>query len=171
MKYLLTAFFISMLLLVSCRGNLQKHGELFAEIMITEKGLFRGVQLGEERNKILTAEQEPPAEEGASFLKYSGTVGESGSWNIRYGFEDDLLYDILFDAEFADTSEGMGLLRGFKSYFNDRYGLYIKEGGYLVWKGNPQDNSDSVIEMTDESEFGVFGQFSLSFYPQPTKSD
>jgi hypothetical protein len=163
------SIFLFMLLLASCGGKLQKHGELFSELMITEKGLFRGVQLGEERSKIIASEQEAPVEEGDEFLKYSGKLGESGIWNIRYGFEENLLYDILIDAEFADTSEGLQLLRGFRSYFNDRYGLYIKEGGYLVWKGNPDDNADSVIEMIDESELVDFGQFSLSFYPQQNK--
>jgi len=161
--------YFSLFLLFACGGKLQMHGELFSQLMITEKGLFRGVQLGEARSKILLAEQEAPVEEDELFLKYSGNLGETGIWNIRYGFEEDQLYDILVDAEFADTSEGLQLLRGFRSYFNDRYGLYIKEGGYLVWKGNPDDNADSVIEMIDESELVDFGQFSLSFYPQQNK--
>ncbi|MCB0820595.1 MAG: hypothetical protein KDC13_08225, partial [Bacteroidetes bacterium] len=159
MKTLRFSVLLILVFVASCQSNLQQHGELFSEVMLTEKGLFRGVQLGEERAKVLAAEQNTPAEEGEHFLIYSGKSGTTGDWSIRYGFEDNLVYDILFDAEFADTSEGLGLLRGFRSYFNDRYGLYIKEGGYLVWKGNPADNADAVIEMIDESEFTDFGQF------------
>ncbi len=154
----------------SCSSNLSKHGDLFSQFMMTEEGLFRGVELGYSYEKVSQIEKTAPEQSDKDFMLYSGSIGKSGIYSIRYGFEEEKLFEILVDAEFSDVNEGLKLLTGFRDYFNERYGLYIKDGGYLVWKGNSKDNPDSVIEMTDESEFSDFGQLFLSFYPQPAPS-
>lgn len=164
-------FFIFFLVLTSsCSDNLSKYGDLFAQFMLTEEGLFRGLELGYSYDKVSQIEEIAPEKSDSDFMLFSGVIGKSGVYSIRYGFEEAKLFEILVDAEFSDIEEGLKLLKGFRDYFNDRYGLYIKDGGYLVWKGNSKDNPDSVIEMTDESEFSDFGQLFLSFYPQPTST-
>ncbi|MEX1188369.1 MAG: hypothetical protein WED33_03865 [Bacteroidia bacterium] len=168
MRVSVTLLFMLLIAVSSCSDSLGKHGDLFSQFMLTEEGLFRGVELGDPYEKVTSAEKELPIKSDKTFLLFSGALGKSGVYSIRYGFEEGNLFEILVDAEFSDVNEGIDLLNGFRSYFNERYGLYIKDGGYLVWKGNSKDNPDSVIEMIDESEFTDFGQFTLSFYPQPS---
>jgi len=66
-----------------------------------------------------------------------------------------------------ETENGQKMLVGFRNYFNDKYGHYNKEAGYLVWKtpAGPV-NKDVTIEMTDESEYTELKQWSLSIYHQ-----
>lgn len=168
MKKLTLAIILINIVLISCSEGLTKHGELFSQFMITKEGLFRGLELGVPADKVIELEKATPTERTEKLIVYSGELGQSGIYTIKYGFEENLLSEILVDAEFSDKVEGIELLKGFRSYFNDRFGLYIKDGGYLVWKGNSEDNLNTVIEMNDESEFNDYGQLILSFYIQPT---
>lgn len=168
MKKLTSAIILLNIVLISCSEGLTKHGELFSQFMITDEGLFRGLELGSPVERVLQSEKTAPLKKNEKLLVYSGELGKSGIYTIKYGFEETLLSEILVDAEFSDKPEGIELLKGFSSYFNERFGLSIKDGGYLVWKGNTEDNQNSVIEMNDESEFNDYGQLILSFYIQPT---
>jgi hypothetical protein len=156
-----------LLFVASCKGRLDKHGELFSSVMKSEEGLFRGVELGELKDNVEQSEGVVPDESDTDFLLFNENIGVTGNYTIRYGFENSALSEILVSAEFDNRSEGVEMLSGFRSYFNERYGIYAKEGGYLVWKGNSKDNPGVVIEMIDESEFTDFGQFSLTFYREP----
>lgn len=155
------------IILASCKGRLDKHGELFSTLMKSEEGLFRGVELGGAIDKVEQSEGVAPDEFDKTFAIYKGSIGVTGNYSVRYGFENGEIAEILVGAEFDDREEGVKMLSGFRSYFNERYGMFQKEGGYLVWKGNANDNPGAVIEMIDESEFSDFGQFSLSFYREP----
>ncbi len=166
--------FSAILLLIvvsSCRGKLDKHGEVFAEMMKNEDGLFRGVNIGDDLDQVQRAEGIAPTDFSETLYSYEGTVGQSGSYVVRYGFENGKVYEILVEATFDENAEGLNMLNGFRDYFNEVYGTYEKEGGYLVWKTkSTSTNPDVMIEMVDESEFSDFGQFSLSIYHElPTQ--
>jgi len=81
------------------------------------------------------------------------------------------VYEILVESSFDENKEGLKMISGFRDFFNEKYGTYEKEAGYLVWKTKSAINSPNcVIEMVDESEFADFGQFSLSIYREPLAS-
>lgn len=165
-KFSLSAI-VLLLFISSCRGRLDKHGEVFAEMMKNEDGLFRGVSIGDTPDQVQRAEGVAPSDFNETMYSYEGTIGESGSFVVRYGFENGKVYEILVEANFDENAEGLNMLTGFRDYFNEMYGLYEKEGGYLVWKTKANSsNPDVMIEMMDESEFSDFGQFSLSMYHQ-----
>lgn len=150
----------------SCNGRLEKHGELFAEFMKNDDGVFRGVNIGDNMNQVENAEGSAPSDDSNNnLLSYEGSIGESGTYVIRYGFENGKVYEILVESSFDENKEGLKLISGFRDFFNEKYGAFDKDAGYLVWKTKSNINSpNSVIEMVDESEFADFGQFSLSIY-------
>ena len=158
---------IIILFLAACQGRLSKYGEEFAELMQENDGLFRGVNIGDTREQVVQAEGGEGAENTDQQLVYEGPVGEAGTYTIRYTFENDHLFEILVEASFEQTENGRKMLLGFRNYFNDQYGPYGKEAGYLVWK-TPAGavNQDVTIEMTDESEYTELKQWSLSIYHQ-----
>jgi hypothetical protein len=87
---------------------------------------------------------------------------------VRYGFENGKVYEILVESSFDENKEGLKMISGFRDFFNEKYGDFEKEAGYLVWKTKSTEHSPNcVIEMVDESEFADFGQFSLSIYREP----
>jgi len=149
----------------ACKGRLEKHGEAFAELIKNDEGIFRGLNIGDSQDAVQDAEGMAPTESDANLLTYEGKTGETGNYNIKYGFESGKLYEILVEADFDKVEEGQKMLVGFRDYFNEKYGPYEKEGGYLVWNiANGTNNQPVTIEMVDESEFADFKQWSLSIY-------
>jgi hypothetical protein len=164
---LLVLVFSCMLVLSGCRGKLYKYGESFSELMKNDDGLFRGVNIGDTPDQIQQSEGSGPTESSDVLITYNGPIGDYGTYLIRYGFENGRLYEILVDATFDEQTEGQKMLIGFRDYFNDQFGPAQKESGFLVWKTKPGNrNQDVRIEMTDESEFADFGNWSLSMYHQ-----
>lgn len=157
--------FVLTVFLVSCSGQLDKHGELFAEFMKNEDGVFRGVNIGDSVNQVESEEGTAPIESSKNLHSYEGTIGESGNYAVRYGFENGKVFEILVECSFDENQEGVKLLNGFRDFFIEKYGAFDKDAGYLVWKTKSSaDTPVCIIEMIDESEFADFGQFSLSIY-------
>ena len=163
------SIFTLAIFLSSCSGQLEKHGELFSEFMKNDDGVFRGVNIGDNMNQVESAEETAPNEDSNSnFYSYEGFIGESGTYVIRYGIENEVVYDIIVEASFDERKEGLQLIEGFRDFFNEKYGNFEKKSGYLVWKTKSDINSPKcVIEMVEESQFADFGQFSLSIYREP----
>ena len=161
------AFFMS-----SCSGQLEKHGELFAEFMKNDDGVFRGVNIGDDMTQVENAEGTATSDDSNTNLRsYDGSIGESGTYVVRYGFENGKVFEILVESSFDENKEGLKMISGFRDFFNEKYGDFEKEAGYLVWKTKSTEHSPNcVIEMVDESEFADFGQFSLSIYREPLAS-
>lgn len=167
MKMPLRTGFLCLLLLMagSCKNRLQKHGELFSDLMKSSDGIFRGLHLGDSPDIVQQAETITPTEEDNASLMYEMQLGGSGTCKIIYGFENKHLFEILAEASFENQKDGLEMLYGFRDYFNEKYGPYEKERGNLVWKvkGNGED-AGAILEMTDESEFSYLGLWSLSIY-------
>ena len=156
----------------SCNGRLEKHGELFAEFMKNDDGVFRGVNIGDNMNQVENAEGSSPNDESNNSMRsYEGSIGESGTYVVRYGFENGKVFEILVESSFDENKEGLKMISGFRDFFNEKYGDSENEAGYLVWKTKSAEHSPKcVIEMVDENEFADFGQFSLSIYREPKTS-
>lgn len=164
-----TRFLIPCLLLIvtvgACKRNLEKHGEDFASLMKNDDGLFRGVNIGDTQDQVQQAEREAPSSFTENVLTYEGQINESSDFAIRYGFENGKLYEIIVDATFEETEQGVKVINGFKNFFTERYGPYILGNGFCVW--DIKTNSSNVhIELVDDTEYDSFGQFSLNFHKQ-----
>ena len=72
-------FFIFFLVLTSsCSDNLSKYGDLFAQFMLTEEGLLRGLELGYSYDKVSQIEEIAPEKSDSDFMLFSGVIGKSG---------------------------------------------------------------------------------------------
>jgi hypothetical protein len=165
MKLRLMPVFVLLVLVGSCKNRLEKHGELFSDLMKSPDGLFRGIHMGDSPDLVQQTETGSITSIDSTAISYEVHVGGSGTCTITYGFENQGVYEIITEATFEHTKDGLDLLTGFREYFNELYGPYEKERGNLVWKvkGKGPD-SGTILEMTDESEFTDFGLWSLSIY-------
>lgn len=164
-----TRFLISCLLLIvtvsACKRNLEKYGEDFASLMKNDDGLFRGVNIGDTQDQVQQTERDAPASFTDNVLTYEGQINETSDYAIRYGFENGSLYEIIVDATFEETDQGVKVIKGFKEYFTEHYGVFILGNGFCVW--DVKTNVANVhIELVDDSEYDSFGQFSLNFHKQ-----
>ncbi len=149
----------------ACKRSLEKHGEDFASLMKNDDGLFRGVNIGDTQDQVQQAEREAPSSFTENVLTYEGQINEASDYSIRYGFENGSLYEIIVDATFEETDQGVKVIHGFKSYFTERYGAFILGNGFCVWDVKTS-TANVHIELVDDSEYDSFGQFSLNFHKQ-----
>lgn len=164
MVRILTVFFI-ILLASGCKNRLEKYGEPFSGLMKSSNGIFRGVHLGDPPVIILQEEGIAPDEESKGVITYEVRVGSTGTCTIRYGFENNCLYEIIADATFDDLKEGKEMLNGFKDYYTALYGPFVEEGGYLVWSvQTPGPDHGATIEMSSEGDFLDMEHWSMSIY-------
>ena len=151
----------------ACQSRITKYGEEFSQLMMEDDGVFRGINIGDTKDQVMQTEVKSPSQSTESQLIYEGLIGENDEYTIKYGFENNRLFEILVEVSFSETADGQKMLNGFRAYFDEKYGPFNKEGGYLVWK-TPDGpvNKDVTIEMTDESEFQDFKNWTLSIYHQ-----
>ncbi|MBX7201815.1 MAG: hypothetical protein IT240_05235 [Bacteroidia bacterium] len=167
----LTSVCLLFLLCIACKNRLERHGELFAEVMKTPGGLFRGLNLGDSPDVVQQEETGTPTEQNENSITYEMSIGGTGTCKITYNFENNGLYEILVEAGFEKSRDGLDLLAGFREYFNEKYGPYTEERGSLVWEIKSKGPENGIIlEMTDESEFSDFGLWSLAIYKPAAQS-
>jgi hypothetical protein len=155
-----------MVLLMACKPGLEHYGEDFSELMKTDDGVFRGCNLGDSPETVQRVESAAPAASTPNSLTYEGSISDHGQYAVQYGFEKNALFEILVEATFDKAEQGMPMLEGFRKYFNERYGNQQEGNGYWVWKTRSGSDNCS-IEMVTESDFNVYGQFSLNIYRDP----
>jgi hypothetical protein len=168
-KAMRAKYFVSGLLLLlsvgACKRSLEKYGEDFASIMKNDDGLFRGVNIGDTQDQVQQTERAAPASFTENVLTYEGQINETSEYAIRYGFENGSLFEIIVDATFEDTDDGVKVIKGFKEFFTERYGMFKLGSGFCVWDVKT-NVADVHIELVDDGEYASFGQFSLNFHKQ-----
>ena len=149
--------------LASCRNNLDQYGEVFQTIMKSEDGIFRGLNINDNRQQVESEENKAADAFTENMLLYEFALNETATLTVRYGFENGKLFEIGADAEFEKQEDGMALIEAFKKYYTTKLGAAQSAAGFVTWKGNV-DGQDIRIEMTDEAELSSFNAWSLSIY-------
>jgi hypothetical protein len=158
---------LSLLLLLasvaSCRNNLDQYGEIFQTVMKSEDGVFRGLNINDNRQQVESEENKAADAFTDNLLLYEIALNETAALTVRYGFENGKLFEIGADIEFEKQEDGIALIEGFKKYYTAKLGAAQSAAGFVTWKGNV-DGQDIRIEMTDEAELSSFNAWSLSIY-------
>ncbi len=149
--------------LASCRNNLDQYGEVFQTVMKSEDGVFRGLNINDNRQQVESEESKAADAFTENMLLYEIAINETAMLTIRYGFEGGKLFEIGADAEFEKQEDGIALIDAFKKYYTTKLGPAQTAAGFVTWKGNV-DGQDIRIEMTDEAEMSSFSAWSLSIY-------
>jgi hypothetical protein len=158
---------LSLLLLLasaaSCRNNLDQYGEIFQTVMKSEDGVFRGLNINDNRQQVESEENKAADAFTDNMLLYEIALNETATLTVRYGFENGKLFEIGADIEFEKQEDGIALIEGFKKYYTAKLGAAQSAAGFVTWKGNV-DGQDIRIEMSDEAELSSFNAWSLSIY-------
>jgi hypothetical protein len=86
--------------LASCRNNLDQYGEVFQTVMKSEDGIFRGLNINDNRQQVESEENKAADAFTENMLLYEFALNETATLTVRYGFENGKLFEIGADAEF-----------------------------------------------------------------------
>jgi hypothetical protein len=149
-----------MIMSVACTGSKNRFEKFFKELAGPEDKMFRGVMLGDDRDRVKHAEAgKVPAIEDSIVLGYQIHRSDSEDYRINYLFQGQVLTSVNIEAYLGPVRDGELLSQLLVERFNRIYGTGSEERGSMVW------NKDSlIIELTDESEEFGYGKISLWFY-------
>lgn len=151
----------------SCRNKLDQYGEVFQTVMKSDDGVFRGININDSKSQVEAIEEKAPDAFTENMLLYELSINETASLTIRYGFENNQLYEIGAEADFEVQEDGLSLINAFKQFYTAKFGGSQSGAGFITWVGKV-DGQAIRIEMTDEAELSSFGGWSLSIYRDRT---
>lgn|GEM_PF-980616 len=132
----------------------------FSTILKSEKGHFRGAEIGNQFNNIKQLENDSfLVDQMEDYLHYEYTLDMGNSYTVTYDFSaEETLYEIETTAYFDLISDGEILFNHFEDYFNHKYGSGKKEDdGYTTWKTVQKKTGTNLeIAMIDQSiSYGI----------------
>ena len=150
---------------------LSDYGKKFTEIIKTQDGIFRGIELG--KNKKEVQEKEKPAkpkdeDDGYLYYEFPGDTGEL--YTVEYNFDERGLNEVRLDAYFIIPADARSLYENFKSYYKEKYGDTEEFYGFAAWAFKTKDGKKIQLELTDESAEYRQGKFSLVLYYVPDET-
>jgi hypothetical protein len=123
-------------MLLSC-GSKTVNDNSTGEIMkITERGDFRGVEMGDWPADVLDKEGRDFIYSMPDELTYRIPLEEKDStwYEITYNFSEDGLYDIVLEIFPKNSAQLDSLATDFSAFYSSKYGQPESESNYHEWK-------------------------------------
>lgn len=168
-KHLLLGFFaVFVVMLSACSKRIE-----LKEIIKTEKGNFRGINIDDSPEKVLSMEDSTKladSNRGNTYLYYDipmkkkGTTKNANSFTVAYNFEDEKLYEIQVDIYIEDQGDCQYIYEGLIDLFSRKYGPSTQDEDYLVWNTSTKDGDNISYELVDESSQYKSGKLSLTIF-------
>jgi len=172
-SYVIAFFAPIFFVMSSCKQNTDsvatKYEYVFENVIRSDKGLFRGSNLGDSVTAILAKEPGKPREEEKNYLYYEYKIDSAATFNVRYTFDERGLNEIESDIFIAnDTNLAEETFNKFKKYLDDHYGESETERGYNVWSVKSEKYGDVMIDLNNElpafNSKNAIGKISLWIY-------
>jgi hypothetical protein len=169
-KKLVIAFLPLLLIVSSCsNSDLKEYGPVFKSVVITDVGVFRGFELGQNQGDVEKKETAKPIETDKGYLYYEYKLDTTGTYNITYNFDDRGLNEIQSDIFINKSEQTETIFNKFKAYFDEHYGNSESQMGFNVWSVKSEKYGEVKISISDEStDFNTDqapGKISIWIYP------
>ncbi len=146
------------LLIFGCTSK--KKSSLFNEIIKSEKGHFRGVELGAKIDAVRLLESPDfLLDDMPQYLHYDYEISMGNSYTVTYDFTEEILYEIEVAAYFDVVDDAKKLMQEYVDYFNGKLGNNKKEeDGFITWKTTSNLNKHKVeVAIKEDSEKCGYG--------------
>ncbi len=171
-KKIVLLFLPLLFIISSCsdsKSKLKEYGPVFQSVVLSDEGVFRGFNLGDNQEKVQKNETGKPVEEDKGYLYYEYKLDTVGSFNVTYNFDDKGLNEIQSDIFINKADQSEAIFNKFKTYFDQHYGASESQMGFNVWSVKSEKYDEIKISISDESaDFTTDqapGKISLWIYP------
>ncbi len=168
-KYLLLGFIaVFIVMLAACSKQIE-----LEEIIKTEEGHFRGINIDDSPEKVLSMENSTKLADHSrsnTYLYYDipmkkkGNTKNANSFTLAYNFEDEKLYEIQVDIYLENEGDCQHIYEGLVDLFSRKYGPSTQDEDYLVWNTRLDDGDNISYELVDESSEYKSGKLSLTIF-------
>ncbi|MCC6691404.1 MAG: hypothetical protein IT235_07715 [Bacteroidia bacterium] len=158
--------------LASCsceKSPLAEYGESFEQLMRTDSGLFRGMDLGLTKEQIKTIEpnglKEEDNNDGVNYLFYELNLDSVTTYTLAYYLPNNRLNSIEADIYLLNEPEAADLFAVFKKYFEKKYGQALVDGDFYFWTAIGRMGK-TRIALADESPTYKRGKLTLVIHDE-----
>lgn len=125
-----------LMVLSSCRQKpeVSEYGQNFQHIFVSDSGHFRGVNIGDDIERVKQIEKGTLIEEQSNYLLYQDKLDEDDKFDVAYYFDKSGLYTINFRGNFESETKSREVFNSFHDYYSKVYGKPQKQEAYSVWK-------------------------------------
>lgn len=122
------AFFTTGLALLAFSCKYLENKKTYFEYFIKkeDKGIVRGINIGDNKEKVIEKEEQEPLEKTDDFLYYDYQVNENFAYTVLYVFDEYGLSQISMDSYLyndLDNTKSKQLYIEIKQYLNNKFGL------------------------------------------------
>lgn len=116
---------------------LTEYSAKFRQILKNEEGTVRGVQLGDQLDRVIVREDTVPTEDSTSYVSFTEELGNEEFTDVLYYFDEDRqIRSITLDTYLLTQSAVDSLETEFSRYFTERYGKPVtREAKTIGWQG------------------------------------
>jgi len=137
-------------------GCEQHKSPFYNEILKSEKGQLRGIEIGSSIEEIKKIENKNfLKDQMADYLHYDYEMNMGNTYTVTYDFsEDNELYEIEVAIFLDVTKDAAFLFDNFSDHFNKKYSVGRKEDdGYITWHTKSiNSNARVAVSMINDSE-------------------
>ena len=140
-----------------------KKSHYFNQILKSEKGIFRGVDIGESVDEVkLKEDSKFLIDDMNDYLNYDYDLDKGNSYTVTYDFSENSLYSIELSIYFEQIDKAKKLKKEFLDYFQNKYGeSKTEQDGYTIW--NTKDNkTKNHIEIALKEDSQTYGYVSIT---------
>lgn len=137
--------------------------ELLDEIVRSDSGVFRGLNLNSSYNAVKNAEAAEPTEVDESHLFYEYQADSTTDYSIDYSFENDSLAEINVQINSSDVDLSSYLFCDLKDYYANKLPNPTEDKGYVVYNCFEGQRMPFVVSLSDNSTTGT-GIISMIIY-------
>lgn len=149
---------ILILITVTITSCTTKHSPYFDTILKSEKGTFRGIEIGDNIETVKKTENlNFLVDNMPDYLYFDYELDMGNSYTISYDFSENKLYEIEVAAYFDLVDDVNLLFTEFSDYFNTQYGKgKIEDDGYTTWrtKDKKTGNNIEIAMVNDSQDYG-----------------
>jgi hypothetical protein len=166
---------VSLVFISSCtdpKKETETNKSIIETVMLSDKGIFRGLDLGMSKDSVLAHEKIEPVQNSTAQLNYEYTIDSTATYAITYSFDEKgalsevqcavyLIKDISFiDKTYAEL----------ESYYNEFYGESLTDKGLTTWGVKSDQYGEIKINISQESPLLsaselAHGKISIWIYP------
>ena len=155
MKLIKLSFFLVIItILFSCNGDSPKEKDniYFSQIIKTNKGIIRGVNLNDKKKQIKKKERKRAIiTETNAILEYEYLLKEKGTYVVTYQFDQQGCYEIDVDIYLASADFINEAQKTLDAFFRDKYGIPTQGDSLLIWK-NKEKTMTIELDYLNKSE-------------------
>jgi hypothetical protein len=105
------------------KAALAHYGTRLQQIVKSDDGILRGIDFGDDVDKVKSIENAEPLEDSTDHVGYTVQLGDYEDLDVRYHLnKDQRVWGFTLDIYLNEKSSVDSLFNDFKTYFTDRFG-------------------------------------------------